>query len=74
MTDATFQAEITKVMSRAHPPVVMSLEDVANFIGVSYNYMRNEMQHQPEFPTKLARFKHPRWSRDAILEWAQVSI
>lgn len=71
MTELT--TEVVRVMARANPPVIMSLEDVADFIGMSYNYVRNELQHQPDFPTKLDRFKQPRWSRDSILDWARVS-
>ena len=52
----------------------MTLEDVAAFIGMSYNYVRNELQNAPDFPPRLDRFKSPRWSRDAIAEWAKVSI
>lgn len=75
MTDTTtdLTTEVARVMSRANPPVIMTLEDVAALIGMSYNYVRNELQHQPEFPPKLDRFKQPRWSRDSILEWARVS-
>jgi hypothetical protein len=65
-------AAIARAMSRAHPPVVMSLEDVANFCGMSLNYVRNELQHQPEFPPRLDRFKQPRYARDAVMRWAQV--
>jgi len=67
------RSEIARVMSRAHPPVIMSLEDVAAFTGMSYNYVRNELQNQPDFPPRLDRFKSPRWSRDSIMEWARVS-
>lgn len=73
MTDTDLlRTEVAKVMTRAHPPLIMTLEDVAAVVGMSYNYVRNELQHHPEFPPKLDRFKQPRWSRDAILEWAQV--
>lgn len=66
------QSEVARVLTRAHPPMLMSLEDVAAFLGQSYNYVRNELQHQPDFPPKLERFRQPRWSRDAILAWAGV--
>lgn len=69
----TLQTEIAKAMTRAHPPVIMSLEDVAATFGMSYNYVRNQLQHEPGFPPKLDRFKQPRWSREAILGWAQVN-
>ncbi len=72
MTELT--TEVVRVMARANPPLIMSLEDVAHLVGMSYNYVRNELQHQPDFPPKLDRFKQPRWARDAILEWARVSI
>ena len=71
MTTETTDA-ITRAMSRAYPPIIMTLEDVADVCGLSLNYVRNEVQHQPHFPTKLDRFKQPRWSRDSILEWAKV--
>jgi len=60
-------------MLRANPPLIMTLEDVAAVVGLSYNYVRSELQHQPGFPAKLERFKHPRWSRDSILKWANVA-
>ena len=44
---------ITKVMSRAYPPIIMTLEDVADVCGLSLNYVRNEVQHQPHFPLNL---------------------
>ena len=65
--------EVARVMTRAYPPLIMSLEDVADVLGMSYNYVKNDVQHLPDFPAKLDRFKSPRWSRDAILEWAKVS-
>ena len=66
--------EVARVMSRAYPPLIMSLEDVADLLGYSYNFVKNDLQHQPDFPAKLDRFKHPRWSRDSIMEWARVSV
>ena len=72
MTPETIQSELNRVLSRAYPPIIMTLEDVADVCGLSYNYVRNEVQHQPSFPPKLERFKQPRWSRDSILEWAKV--
>lgn len=71
--DASLNDSLTRVMSRANPPLIMTIEDVADVCGFSYNYVRNEVQHQPDFPPKLDRFKQPRWSRDSILKWAQVS-
>ncbi len=65
--------ELANVMTRANPPLIMTLEDVALVVGLSYNYVKSEVQHQPDFPPKLDRFKHPRWGRDAILKWAGVS-
>jgi hypothetical protein len=67
------RTDLAKVMTRANPPIIMTLEDVAAVVGMSYNYVRNELQHQPDFPAKLDRFKQPRWSRDSILQWAQVA-
>lgn len=64
--------QIAMALSRAHPPVVMTIDDVANVLGYSVNYVRNELQHQPGFPAKLDRFKQPRWDRAAILDWAGV--
>ena len=66
------QSAIAVVMARAHPPVVMTLQDVANFLGYSYNFVRNELSCHPDFPKRLERFNQPRYSRDAIMEWAQV--
>ena len=74
MTESdAIRTEMAKVMTRANPPIIMTLEDVAAVVGMSYNYVRNELQHQPDFPAKLDRFKQPRWSRDSILQWAQVA-
>lgn len=68
------RTEIARVMMRAHPPMLMSLEDVADFFGMSYNFVKNELQHRPDFPAKLDRFKQPRWSRAAILEYAGTTV
>jgi hypothetical protein len=65
--------EIVRVIARANPPLVMTLEDIADLTGHSYNYVRNSLQHEPDFPPKLSRFKSPRWARDAVLEWVGVS-
>ena len=66
------QSAVAMVMSRAHPPVVMTLQDVANFLGYSYNFVRNDLACKPDFPKRLDRFANPRYSRDSILEWARV--
>lgn len=71
--DNSLNENLTRVMARAHPPLIMTLEDVADVCGLSYNYVRNEVQHQPHFPQKLDRFKQPRWSREDILKWARVN-
>lgn len=63
---------IQRAMSRAHPPMVMCLEDIADVLGYSVNYVRNDLQHQPGFPPKLDRFKQPRWDRSTVLAWAGV--
>lgn len=63
---------IKRAMTRAHPPVIMTLEDVADFLGHSYSHVRNDVQNQPGFPPKLERFKTPRFSRDAVMAWAGV--
>lgn len=63
---------IQRAISRAHPPIVMSLDDVADVLGYSVSYVRNELQHQPGFPAKLDRFKQPRWDRSTVLAWAGV--
>lgn len=70
--DEDIKATITVAMTRAHPPVIMTMEDIAIVCGLSYNYVRNEVQHQKGFPPKLSGFKQPRWSRDAIFEWANL--
>lgn len=71
--DSALNDSLARVMSRANPPLIMTIEDVADVCGFSYNYVRNEVQHQPDFPPKLARFKQPRWSRESILEWAKAT-
>lgn len=63
---------IQRAISRAHPPIVMGIEDVADVLGYSVNYVRNELQHLPDFPAKLDRFKQPRWDRANVLAWAGV--
>ncbi len=68
----TVNSAIAKTLTEAYPPVIMTLEDVADVCGLSYNYVRNEIQHMPSFPKKLTRFKQPRWSRDSILTWAEI--
>lgn len=70
--EITLEETLAKVMQRAHPPMIMSLDDVANILGMSYNYVKNEIQYQADFPAKLDRFKQPRWSRTSILDWAKV--
>lgn len=67
------QTEMVRAFIRANPPVIMTLEDVAAVVDQSYNHVRNELQHRPDFPPKLDRFKQPRWSRDAVLRWAGVN-
>jgi len=63
---------IQRAIARAYPPLVMGLEDIADVLGYSVNYVRNELQHQPGFPPKLDRFKQPRWDRSTVLAWAGV--
>lgn len=53
-------SQITKVLTRAYPPVIMTLEDVAAFVGMSYGFVKDELQNQPDFPKKLDRFHKPR--------------
>ena len=67
------RTEVARVMSRAHPPVIMTLEDIAGLFGYALNYVRNDLQNQPGFPPRLDRFKQPRWSRDSIFEWRRDS-
>jgi len=75
MTESeTIKTEVARVMSRAYPPLIMSLDDVADLLGLSKNYVRNDLQHSPEFPRKLDRFKSPRWSRDDVMQWAGVNL
>lgn len=64
--------EIARVMSRAHPPLVMSLQDVADLIGFSYHHTQSEVACKPDFPARLDRFKQPRYARDEVLKWAGV--
>ena len=74
-TNQLVQSEIARVMARAHPPLIMTLSDIADLLGMSYAHMKNDIQHLPDFPPKLDRFhaKSPRWSRGAVLEWAKVT-
>jgi hypothetical protein len=72
--DKILETEVARAMTRAHPPVIMSLEDVAEFCGFKYSYVKNEIQNSPDFPPKLDRFKQPRWSRDSIMAWAKVVL
>lgn len=72
MKQETINTEITRALTRAYPPVIMSLDDVAAFVGMSYNYVRTELQNQPDFPRKLSRFKTPRFARDDVMKWAEV--
>jgi len=38
MTDSdVIRTEMAKVMTRANPPIIMTLEDVAAVVGMSYN-------------------------------------
>lgn len=70
----TIDSSAALVLARAYPPLIMSMEDVANLLGLSYHTVRNELQHHPDFPAKLDRFKHPRWARNDVLAWAGVSL
>ena len=63
---------IAKVHARANPPVVMSLEDIATFLGYSQTYVKNNLQNKPGFPAKLPNFAHPRFSRRDVMAWAGV--
>lgn len=64
------RSEIAKVMSRAHPPLVMTIEDVADLLGYSKNHFSQEIACKPDFPAKLSKFKQPRWAREDVLAWA----
>ena len=66
------RSEIARVMARAHPPAVMSLQDIADFFGFSYQHAQKEIACKPDFPSRLDRFKQPRWARGDVLKWAQV--
>lgn len=68
----TMQREIARVMSRAHPPLVMALDDVADLLGYSKAHVSKDIVCKPDFPARLDRFAQPRWSRDAVLAWAGV--
>ena len=68
----TTRHEIARVMARAHPPLVMSLQDVADMLGFSYQHVQKEIACLPDFPPRLDRFKSPRWARSSVLEWARV--
>jgi predicted DNA-binding transcriptional regulator AlpA len=66
------RTEIARVMSRAHPPVVMSLDDVADFFGYSKSHVKCDVVCKPTFPKPLDRFASPRWARKSVMEWAGV--
>jgi len=72
MQDLTLDTQVARILRRSHPPLVMTIEDVADVLGYSANYVRNELQHQPDFPAKLDRFKQSRWARQDVLAWAGV--
>ena len=64
--------EVARVMSRAHPPAIMTIDDVAAFLGYSRNYISNDLQHRADFPHKLDKFNTPRWKREDVMGWAGV--
>lgn len=66
------RTEIARVMARAHPPVVMSLDDVAEFFGYSKSHVTKEIVCKPSLPARLDRFAQPRWKRDDVMAWAGV--
>lgn len=66
------RTEIAKVMSRAHPPILMSLDDVAEFFGYSKAHVSKDIVCKPDFPKRLDKFAQPRWRRDDVLAWAGV--
>lgn len=66
------RTEIARVMSRAHPPVVMTLDDLAALFGYSKAHLSQEIVCKPDFPARLDRFAKPRWSRDEVMDWAGV--
>jgi predicted DNA-binding transcriptional regulator AlpA len=68
----TITHEVALVMSRAHPPAIMNLEDVAVFLGYSRSYVVNDVQNRPDFPPKLDRFSTPRWKREDVMGWAGI--
>jgi len=68
----TIRNEIARVMSRAYPPQVMSLDDVADFFGYSKAHVSKDIVCKPDFPARLDRFAQPRWRRDDVLAWAGV--
>ena len=68
----TITHEIARVMSRAHPPLVMSIDDMANLFDCSKSTISQTIVCKPDFPRKLDRFAQPRWARDDVLKWARV--
>lgn len=67
------RSEIARVMARAHPPLVMSLQDIADFLGFSYHHVQKDVACKPDFPPRLDRFASPRWSREDVLRWAKLT-
>ena len=68
MTDLT-QSE---VFARAHPPLVMTLQDIALLTGYSYQHVQAAIVTKPDFPKPLDRFAQPRYARPDVLKWAGV--
>lgn len=67
------RSEIARVMLRAYPPAVMSLDDIACFFGYSKAHVSKDIVCKPDFPARLDRFANPRWSRDKVMSWAGVT-
>ncbi len=64
--------QIAKVMLRANPPLIMTLDDVAEMFGYSKAHVSKDIVCKPDFPARLDRFAQPRWRRDDVLAWAGV--
>jgi len=72
VNEAVIRTEIARVMSRAYPPQVMSLDDVADLFGYSKAHVSKDIVCKPDFPARLDRFAQPRWAREDVLAWAGV--
>ena len=44
---------------------------IAEFLGYSYPYVRDQVVHRPDFPKPL-RLGHARWLKSEVARWART--